>query len=102
MGKHSLVVLSAQVSDAAKGISPKVKYAALWAFLATLAMAALNGITPELLAPLGDWRPVVQNIIVAASAGIAGWKANDELRNIGGDMIDAARAELAEAEAAKK
>lgn len=68
-------------------VSPKVKYAALWAALAGVGAAAVSAgagaIDPSLFASLGAFGPLIASGISTAAAALAGWLAKDKLREQG-------------------
>lgn len=81
------------------GVSPKVKAGLNWGVLASLALAFLNSITPEMLAPLGKWEPLAWALVPILIAGVAAWVKTDDLREAGKAALAKA---AAEAEAALK
>lgn len=61
-------------------VSPKVQWSTAIALIVGIAYAAVAAITPEMLAPLGKWSPIIQAVITAALAAFAGYKVTDPLR----------------------
>lgn len=64
-------------------ISPKVTNGATWATIATLVVALLNAITPDMLAGLGKWEPVAAGVIAILAFGLGAWLKEDPLRTAG-------------------
>lgn len=72
-------------------LSPKVKSGALWGIVALLVMAVLDGITPAMLGSLGDWEPIVRNVIAVVSTLLGAYLKTDPLRVLGAEVIENAR-----------
>lgn len=68
------------VKSAEQTLSPKVIAGTAAGIIATVVVGALDGVTPELLEPLGAWASVVRGAIVAASASLAAYVVRDPLR----------------------
>lgn len=56
----------------------KVKVAALWGALATIATAALAAVTPEMLSFAGQWTPVLYAGIVALATVVGAYVARPQ------------------------
>jgi hypothetical protein len=74
-----LVKLAAFFGD----ISPKVKAGLNWGVLATLAVALLNAITPDMLTWAGPYQPVLFAAIPILAGQIGAWAKSDPLRDAG-------------------
>lgn len=83
--------LSAALAD----VSPKVKAGLNWGVIASLVLSLLNSITPEMLAPLGKYEPLVWALIPVVAAGVAAWAKTDQLRDAGKAALAKAEAEAA-------
>jgi hypothetical protein len=61
-------------------ISPKVTAGANWSFIAALVVSFLNSITPDMLAPLGKWTPLVYMLVSGAAFALGAYLKTDPLR----------------------
>src|SRR5690242_14819059 len=64
-------------------ISPKVTAGANWSVYAGFLLTILNLITPDMLAPLGKWAPLVYCGISGLAFAIGAYRKEDPLRTAG-------------------
>jgi hypothetical protein len=71
----------------AASISPKVKAGFVWGISALLAMAVLEGITPEMFASLGVWENMARNVVTVALTLLGAYLKSDPLRDLGAAVV---------------
>lgn len=68
-------------------ISPKVTAGAVWGIVALVALAVIDGITPAMFGALGDWEPIVRNVIGLAATLLGAFLKTDPLRDLGIEVV---------------
>lgn len=66
--------------EAETTLSPKVVASAATGLALVVLIAVLTAVTPEMLAPLGDWGTLVYAAVVATGSALAGYVKRDPLR----------------------
>lgn len=70
-------------------VSPKIKSGLNWGVIVTLLVTILSTITPDMLAGLGPYAPLVYGAIGTGSAVLAGYLKSDPLRQAPADPTPA-------------
>lgn len=68
-------------------VSPKVTSGANWAAYSGFILTILNMITPDMLAPLGHWAPLVYCGISGLAFAAGAWRKEDPLRTAGAKAL---------------
>lgn len=63
-------------------ISPKVIASAATGVALVVIIAVLTAVTPDMLAGLGPWGPLVYAAVVALGSALSGYVARDKLREV--------------------